>query len=283
MPVRSVAVELAEPEDRERWPASVRDRHLNYLNPAGARSQRGPSDYVFVTGRARTDRHLDATAGCDDEEMSDGDPAADDTDSDSGQQVHKTMEPNIYFRPGMVFHGEQRVCQPGAGSQNVKEEHWDVTVTLQEVNLEKGSCSGTIDAGGQEDKPVKTYWTGEIIDDVNFSFVTCKWGASYAVDMSHWREFVGFHNLQRRVMRQHGRSNRLHEQPYIFMRWKEQCFLGRGDEGRNLTIAGFYYICLKRHDGEISGYYYDPSSMPFQKLHVKPRCKSSYYATYRFL
>lgn len=120
MPVRSVAVELAEPEDRERWPASVRDRyfplllvllaslllearsasafasnsvllfapslskavpsvkgtnlslhqaeksepavstssafacrHLNYLNPAGARSQRGPSDYVFVVQSER--------------------------------------------------------------------------------------------------------------------------------------------------------------------------------------------------------------------------------------
>lgn len=31
---------------------------------------------------------------------------------------------------------------------------------MQDVNLDKGSCSGTIEAGGHEDVLVKTYWTG---------------------------------------------------------------------------------------------------------------------------
>lgn len=38
------------------------------------------------------------------------------------------------------------------------ESHCDLD--MQDVNLERGSCSGTIEAGGQEDEPVKTYWTG---------------------------------------------------------------------------------------------------------------------------
>lgn len=45
----------------------------------------------------------------------------------------------------------------------------------------------------------------------------------------------------------------MHEQPAIFMRWKEQFFFGKDDEGRNLTIAGFYYICLDRNNGQIDG------------------------------
>jgi len=44
---------------------------------------------------------------------------------------------------------------------------------------------------------------------------------------------------------------------YIFMRWKEQYFLC-GDGGM-LSIAGYYYVCMDRVNGDINGFYSDVS------------------------
>ena len=46
---------------------------------------------------------------------------------------------------------------------------------------------------------------GEIIDDITNSFVTCKWGANYSVDLAHWRKFAGFRSIQKEVQQHHGR------------------------------------------------------------------------------
>lgn len=71
---------------------------------------------------------------------------------------------------------------------------------------------------------------------------------------------------------------------YIFMRWKERCFvhtrhdcctsstsdrLSDQDRGHGLTISGFYYVSLRRSDGEVDGLYFDPSSTPYQLLRLK--------------
>jgi Vacuolar import and degradation protein len=37
-----------------------------------------------------------------------------------------------------------------------------------------------------------------------------------------------------------------------------------------LTISGFYYVALRRQTGEIEGLYYDPGSLPFQVLELRP-------------
>ncbi len=37
-----------------------------------------------------------------------------------------------------------------------------------------------------------------------------------------------------------------------------------------LTISGFYYVALRRQTGEIEGLYYDPGSLPFQVLDLRP-------------
>jgi hypothetical protein len=71
---------------------------------------------------------------------------------------------------------------------------------------------------------------------------------------------------------------------YIFMRWKERCFvhtrhdcctsstsdrLSDQDRGHGLTISGFYYVSLRRSNGEVDGLYFDPSSTPYQLLRLK--------------
>lgn len=71
---------------------------------------------------------------------------------------------------------------------------------------------------------------------------------------------------------------------YIFMRWKERCFVhskndsctapasdrsGDQDRGHGLTISGFYYVSLRRADGEVEGLYFDPLSTPYQCLRLR--------------
>ena len=70
---------------------------------------------------------------------------------------------------------------------------------------------------------------------------------------------------------------------YIFMRWKEKCFIhtrdsqcsapeadraGDQDRGHGLTISGFYYVSLRRSDGWVEGLYFDPMSTPYQSLRL---------------
>jgi Vacuolar import and degradation protein len=83
---------------------------------------------------------------------------------------------------------------------------------------------------------------------------------------------------------------------WVLMRWKERCFIndaakrtsdaassssarprsGRGNAATpdpsswGLTISGFYYVALRRQTGEIEGLYYDPGSLPFQILELRP-------------
>ena len=43
------------------------------------------------------------------------------------------------------------------------------------------------------------------MDGLNNSFVTCKWGASYSIDIGHWRKFAAFAPLYKSVIKAHGR------------------------------------------------------------------------------
>ena len=69
---------------------------------------------------------------------------------------------------------------------------------------------------------------------------------------------------------------------WIFMRWKERCFVHDKDDpcteqdrrsdhdrGHGLTISGFYYVSMSRLDGTIEGLYFDPNSTPYQHLRLK--------------
>ena len=55
-------------------------------------------------------------------------------------------------------------------------------------------------------------------------------------------------------------------------RWKETSFLNVGADC-GLTIAGFYYVCLNRQSGSVSGLYFDPTSTPYQELSLSPHTK----------
>jgi len=168
---------------------------------------------------------------------------------------------------------------------------------------------------GKKGAPITTYVEGHIIDLTTHSFLTPsppdgkKIGphmtlpanatpyttlsnaitfpaATASTDASNWRKLPPFSTLPSddeaaRLLLSQARMQEANEQ-YIFMRWKERCFIhlkddkceeldrnGDQDRGHGLTISGFYYISLRRSDGAVEGLYYDPTSTPYQNLRLK--------------
>lgn len=183
------------------------------------------------------------------------------------------------------------------------------TRAAQGCDFEAGTVCGTLEAFNvpDSDKPITTFFEGEIVDNVNHSFFTPDWGASAETDIWHWQLFKPFQAMRavchfglgwdcgdpvggwrelrrdpvgkRREMRRPGRVSAPHvrrrkprhgcagfdtsapwhaqevmtcggrhpgldRHRHLFMRWKEKFFV-EGCECQ-LTIAGFYYICLDR-------------------------------------
>ncbi|KAK4541750.1 hypothetical protein LTR36_007459 [Oleoguttula mirabilis] len=167
---------------------------------------------------------------------------------------------------------------------------------------------------GKKGAPITTYLEGHIIDLTTHSFLTPgspdgkKTGphltssrnatpyttsthtvafpaATAHTDAANWRKLPPFNQLPSddetaRLLLSQARMQEVNEQ-YIFMRWKERCFVhgkddkcdaadrsGDQDRGHGLTISGFYYISLRRSDGVVEGLYFDPTSTPYQHLRL---------------
>ncbi|EMD00367.1 hypothetical protein BAUCODRAFT_161664 [Baudoinia panamericana UAMH 10762] len=166
---------------------------------------------------------------------------------------------------------------------------------------------------GKRHAPITTYLEGHIIDLTTHSFLTpeahCSTkssdhqqpttspttptdtiifpSATPTTDATNWRALPPFSLLasdeeMASLLLSPTRLHDLNEQ-YIFMRWKERCFVhskhesytcteaergGDRDRGHGLTISGFYYVSLRRADGRVEGLYFDPGSTPVQRLRL---------------
>lgn len=181
--------------------------------------------------------------------------------------------PCSFLSVGQNFSGRQRLSSKSVGRAPM-EEDWRVHVHIQVCDLAAGYVCGMMEAVDvpKAKSPIVTFWEGHIIDNVNHTFFTNGWDATKDTDIKHWRTFPAFQALQPQVVNRGGRSSCLSEYPFIFMRWKEQCFVNVGNDC-GLSIAGFYYICMNRVDGTTTGYYFDPNSSPFQELELNPAKK----------
>jgi len=121
----------------------------------------------------------------------------------------------------------------------------------------------------KNNKPVETFWEGEIIDNKLHAFWTNKWSADMRTDIEYWSRFAAFRDLKGGPSAKIWSTPSLKEYPYIFMRWKEAHFITKTEQNL-LTIQGFYYICMSRQTGAVKGYYYDPDCTPFQELELTP-------------
>ena len=219
----------------------------------------------------------------------------------------RPLEPCSFLEPGTSFRGTQDVTQ----APYSQRESWNLAVTVEGCDWDRGYVCGTMEAEGLNcsigTRPVVTFWEGELIDNKNYFFRTNKWGATNATDKCHWLRFPAFDHLNKAAAHAAARAgaeraerngregaeqggsggspqNHAAEaaaascaldaaalwqpaQSCVFLRLKEQYFIDE-EPGANLTIAGFYYMCISRQTGEMCGYYYDPNSTPFQKVHL---------------
>lgn len=242
-------------------------------------------------------------------------------------------------------------------------DHWPVRVTIHNIDWEKMTIQGTMEAydvpqhpasavnilnpgaapehrpkAGKKSAPITTYLEGHILDHHTHSFLTPPSpsgpkepapsggggaattladaisfpSATAPLDAQNWLALPPFNTLSQsqtppsptdtpstktptpaptspstlaRLLLSRAQLRALGEE-YIFMRWKERCFvhsrhdgctssssdrLGDQDRGHGLTISGFYYVSLRRRDGMVEGLYFDPSSTPYQLLRLRGR------------
>jgi len=167
---------------------------------------------------------------------------------------------------GVEFSGFQTVETQGSSNG------WKVGLQIHGLDPKTSKLYGRMEAPNipSMSKEVITYWEGEIIDHVTHSFFTRRWDASVRCDLHHWSKFPAFSQFSPLLMKNQGRdlARALANSRWIFLRIKELFFLKDASPG--LSIAGFYYCCLDRKDGTITGYYYDTDSSPNQKLVLRP-------------
>lgn len=243
------------------------------------------------------------------------------TSSDSSQTMRVVLPeqqdstrgilPILPYQPRMSI-PSRPITVPRAGSASPLE-HWPVKVTLHSVDFDTMTLSGTMEAydvpnhssssttpalpHGSKTVPITTFLEGHIIDLKTHSFQTPPSSNSAirfpattaAIDAANWRRLPPFVDMPSdtdvaRLLLSHSEMSRLNEK-YVFMRWKERCFIhspgevcqrrrggGEGDDqdtGHGLTISGFYYVSLERGGGGVVGLYYDPATSPYQCLRLE--------------
>lgn len=197
-------------------------------------------------------------------------------------------------------------------SSTLVEERWDVKVTVDSIDYDTMTLSGTMEAFDVPDKnsPTKvssitTYLEGEIIDFSTFTMETKSFDADARVDGMYWRKLPPFKDLDddeamaKNLLSQEWLRKELMEK-WVLMRWKgipsaclprglsiclhagaEKCFVTPSNPDTALTISGFYYVSLQRSDGHVEGLYYDPHSNPYQHLSLTPEKRTFPAYTFR--
>ncbi|EPS39604.1 hypothetical protein H072_6609 [Dactylellina haptotyla CBS 200.50] len=180
-----------------------------------------------------------------------------------------------------------------ANERKDTEEHWNVTVVIQEVDHARNRISGSMRAYDVPDwqsatgtSSINTFWEGEIIDFHNNGLETLNsiMPSNPRIDGNYWKKLDPFAGYTDSELAQKLTSRQFLEdlaENYVLMRWKEQCFVEPGSQDSGLTITGFYFVSLARRTGHIEGYYYDPHSTPFQRLQLEPS-RTRYFPAYKF-
>lgn len=129
--------------------------------------------------------------------------------------------------------------------------------TIHAVNLKHAIVDGCIltrDVARRR-APVETFFRGEIIDNIHHFFRSDAWGATFDNDVEHWGRMPAFAPYKEPFLHAMADYVDLSTSRFVFMRWKEIYIVGPGD---GVSIYGFYYICLDKVLGTVTGSYLDP-------------------------
>ena len=201
---------------------------------------------------------------------------------------------------------------------NHADERWPVKVTINSVDPERMTLTGTMEAfevpnktqsgngngnGTAHEASITTHLEGEIIDFKRHTLETINFNADAGIDSTYWRKLEPFRSMGDSEVVSSLVSQKWHtdqlNQNWILMRWKgtlkprpharrgtddlflaEKCFVTPSDAQLEVTISGFYYCSLRRDTGLVEGLYYDPLSSPYQRLKLKP--EKPMFPAYKF-
>ena len=193
-------------------------------------------------------------------------------------QAPPRLHASKFLSAGFRFEGTQSYTQE-FGTHHC--EGWTVSVEISQLDWDAGHVCGIMTARGIpcQEHPIVTFWDGEIVNNRNATFNSAHYNVEECTDLMHWGKFPGFDKLKPALVGPEMVCPLLHTSECVYMRWKEREFMSKAnDRQRGLAIAGFYYVCLNRTTGEIDGFYHDPSSMPFQRLQLRPACEGLGFA-----
>ncbi|KAF8418193.1 vacuolar import and degradation protein-domain-containing protein [Tirmania nivea] len=208
---------------------------------------------------------------------------------------------------GGTFWGSQTTLA-SLGSSNLASEayspnRWTVKVNISGIDYDNLNLNGTMEAYADWERhaeihshnhtnntmtPIITYLEGEIIDFRTHTLQTTSYTSTITDDALYWQKLEPFSYYEPATLMQLLTSKMFLEKlmgEYVLMRWKEKCFIKGGtggsvSTGGLLTIGGFYFVSMRRSDGAVRGFYYDPKSTPYQELVLKPRKRV--FPTYDF-
>ncbi|KAL1923052.1 uncharacterized protein VTP21DRAFT_9428 [Calcarisporiella thermophila] len=188
---------------------------------------------------------------------------------------HSTQGLSLSFlRVGQSFSGMQSRLEDGF--QKSTEVEWRTRATIISVDSSSGHISGIMEMSNVPNVQgtIVTHWEGEVIDFSRGSLLTQNWGASLDTDLIYWRRLMPFKNMDKRDFARCVSDPTVSQKmskDYVLMRWKENFFESEDMTHSNLlTISGFYYISMRREDGCVEGYYWDPNSSPYEYLTLVP-------------
>ncbi|KAH8147011.1 uncharacterized protein LAJ45_08810 [Morchella importuna] len=175
---------------------------------------------------------------------------------------------------------------------NSSPHHWTVKVIISSIDYAQLRLTGTMEAftdfqttGAAAKTSITTYLEGEIIDFKTHSLQTFNFPSSIKDDAGNWRKLEPFcqlsnEELVKSLVSKQFMNNLTNN--WVFMRWKEKCFISpqTSPDVGVLTIGGFYFLSLRRSNGQIQGFYYDPKSQPYQELKLRPQKRL--FPTYEF-
>ncbi|GKV29957.1 hypothetical protein SLEP1_g38830 [Rubroshorea leprosula] len=174
--------------------------------------------------------------------------ASSSSSQDPGTNSRRTsLEPVLSV--GRAFTGHLKCTQP--------PRCWGLHVRIQGCDLERGYICGIMEVLNlQIGRPVVTFWEGEIVDMKNHTFYTGKWHATPQDDINYWASFSSA--LGNAVQADGGNSWNLSDDPFIFMRWKEQRYVSEQTDSEFRCMAGFYYVAFSIKYGTINATYHKP-------------------------
>lgn len=169
------------------------------------------------------------------------------------------------------------------GVQQSGRATYEVEVQIQNVDLDKDCLCGYLKISGLTDEfpELTTYFEGEIVGKCH-SFMTQKWDADETTDREHWSKFAPFSAKMAEDLGAASSKLDAWHDDYVFMRWKEH-FLVPDHRIKTISgasFAGFYYICFRKEQAVIDGYYFHHSSEMYQSLRLKLQ-KNTTFGTFK--